>query len=159
MSVSFKWVSVPRNIEIGLLKSEIQTCLSLHSWVLLHFTLIILLWPRIGVEQSSAHLFFFSLIWTILKVFTEFVTILLQFYVLVFWPQGVWHLSSLSSPNRDWSHIPCTRRWCQLGKSLSTLVFSRLPWSSGFLFSWVRRRASENFLQRPLCHVTSSLSL
>ena len=29
---------------------------------------------------------FFFLMWTIFKVFTEFVTILLLFYVLVFWP-------------------------------------------------------------------------
>ena len=28
------------------------------------------------------------------KVFIEFVTILLLFYVLVFWPQGMWNLSS-----------------------------------------------------------------
>ena len=32
--------------------------------------------------------------WTIVKVFTEFFNILLQFYVLVFWPRGIWDLSS-----------------------------------------------------------------
>ena len=37
--------------------------------------------------------FFFNLMWTILKVFTEFVIVLLLFYVLVFWPRGVWDLS------------------------------------------------------------------
>ena len=31
--------------------------------------------------------------WTIFKIFTEFVTILLLFYVLDFWLQGVWDLS------------------------------------------------------------------
>ena len=31
--------------------------------------------------------FFFFLIWTIFKVFTEFVTILLLFYVSIFWPR------------------------------------------------------------------------
>ena len=31
--------------------------------------------------------------WTILKVFVEFVTTLLLFYVLAFWPQGMWDLS------------------------------------------------------------------
>ena len=41
---------------------------------------------------------FFFLMWTIFKVFTEFVTILLLFYVLVFWPRGTW---DLSSPTRD----------------------------------------------------------
>ena len=30
--------------------------------------------------------------WTIFKVFIEFVTILLLFYFLVLWPQGVWDL-------------------------------------------------------------------
>ena len=32
--------------------------------------------------------------WAILKLFVEFVTILLLFYVLVFWPQGMWDLGS-----------------------------------------------------------------
>ena len=31
--------------------------------------------------------------WTIFQVFTEFVTILLLFHVLNFWPSGTWHLS------------------------------------------------------------------
>ena len=31
--------------------------------------------------------------WTILKIFIEFVTILLLFYVLVFWPHGKWDLT------------------------------------------------------------------
>ena len=32
--------------------------------------------------------------WTIFKVFIDFVTILLVFRVLAFWPQGMWDLSS-----------------------------------------------------------------
>ena len=33
--------------------------------------------------------------WTILKVFIEFLAVLLLvFYVLVFWPRGMWDLSS-----------------------------------------------------------------
>ena len=31
--------------------------------------------------------------WAILKVFIEFVTILLRYYVLVFWPRGMCDLS------------------------------------------------------------------
>ena len=50
---------------------------------------------------------FFFLMWTIFKVFIEFVTILLLFYVLVFWPQGMW---DLSSPARDRTRTPCTGR-------------------------------------------------
>ena len=52
--------------------------------------------------------FFFFLMWTIFKVFIEFVTILPLFYVLVFWPRGMWDLSSLT---RDRTHTPCTGRW------------------------------------------------
>ena len=36
-------------------------------------------------------------------VFIEFVTILLLFYILVFWPPGLWHLSS---PARDRTCTP-----------------------------------------------------
>ena len=31
---------------------------------------------------------------TIFKIFIEFISVLLLFYVLVFWPQGMWDLSS-----------------------------------------------------------------
>ena len=51
--------------------------------------------------------FFFNLMWTILKVFTEFVVVLLLFYVLVFWPRGVWYLSS---PSGDGTHAACIGR-------------------------------------------------
>ena len=37
------------------------------------------------------------------KVFIEFVTILLLFYVLVFWPWGMW---DLRSPKKDWTRTP-----------------------------------------------------
>ena len=39
-------------------------------------------------------LFTIFLMWTIFKVFIEFVTILLLAYVLVFWLLGMWDLSS-----------------------------------------------------------------
>ena len=45
--------------------------------------------------------------WTIFKVFTEFVTILLLFYILVFWPHDMWDLGSLT---RDQTHTPHTER-------------------------------------------------
>ena len=35
--------------------------------------------------------------WTVSKVFIEFVTILIQFHDLVFWPRGMWVLGSLKS--------------------------------------------------------------
>ena len=37
------------------------------------------------------------MMWTIFKVSVEFVTVLLLFYVLVFWPRSTWDLSSLTA--------------------------------------------------------------
>ena len=53
--------------------------------------------------------FFFFFFWCgpFLMVFVEFVTIRFLFYVLVFWPQGMW---DLSSPTRDWTHTSCIGR-------------------------------------------------
>ena len=47
-------------------------------------------------SQSLSVLLFkiFFLMWTIFKVFIEFVTILLLFYILVFWPQVMWNLTT-----------------------------------------------------------------
>ena len=45
--------------------------------------------------------------WTIFKVFSEFVTILFLIYVLVFWPRDMQDLSSLT---RDRTHTPCMDR-------------------------------------------------
>ena len=50
---------------------------------------------------------FFFFMWTIFKVFIAFVTKLLLFYVLGFWPWGMW---SLSSPTRDRTRTPCIGR-------------------------------------------------
>ena len=44
--------------------------------------------------------------WTIYKVLFEFVAILFLFYVLVFWPWGMWGLS----PTRNWTYTPCIGR-------------------------------------------------
>ena len=58
--------------------------------------------------------FFFFLIWTIFKVFIEFVTILLLFYGLDFccccpWSQGMW---DFRSPTRDWIGTSSLGRQC-----------------------------------------------
>ena len=42
---------------------------------------------------------------TILKVFIEFVTVLLLSSVLVFWPQGIWDLHSLTRDQTCTSYI------------------------------------------------------
>ena len=52
-------------------------------------------------DSPSQILFFlkiFFLMWIIFKVFIEFITILLLFYVLSFWLRVMWNLSS---PTRD----------------------------------------------------------
>ena len=46
--------------------------------------------------------------WTIYEVFIQFVTILLLFCVLFFWPWGLWVLGSLT---RDWTFTPSIGRW------------------------------------------------
>ena len=77
--------------------------------------------------------------WTIfLKVFIEFVTIFLLFYVLIFWPWGMWNLSSSIG---DWNGILWVGRW-----SLNQWTAREVPadvflnhhvfangWSRGFL--------------------------
>ena len=54
------------------------------------------IFPTKGSKPSatSFQLSFFFLMF--LKFFIEFVTVLLLFYVLVFWPQGMWDLNSLT---------------------------------------------------------------
>ena len=63
-----------------------------------------------GNIEVSAPVLFLRLFWygPFFKVFIEFVTILLLFYVLVFWPQDLKDLSSLT---RDWTHTSCIGRW------------------------------------------------
>ena len=69
----------------------------------------------------------FFLMWTIFKVFTEFVTILLLFYVLVFWLWGMWDPSSLT---RDRTCTPCTGR-----QSLTHWFTREVPGTSVLYFS------------------------
>ena len=69
--------------------------------------------------KSTVFGFFFFWIWTIFKVFIGFVIILLLFYVLVFWPRGMWDLSFLT---RD-----CTLALC-IGKgSLNHWTIRKVP--------------------------------
>ena len=63
--------------------------------------------------------------WTILKILIEFVTILLLFYILVFWLPGIWDLHSLT---RDGTHVPCIGR-----RSLSHWTTREVFWFLCFL--------------------------
>ena len=55
---------------------------------------------------KKSFFFFFNMDY-FLKSFIEFVTVLLLFYVLVFWLQGMWDLNSHTS---DQTCIPCPGR-------------------------------------------------
>ena len=59
--------------------------------------------PRIKTVQCNPDFFFFLKMWTIFKVFIEFVTVLF----LAFWPRGMWDLSSLT---RGRTLTPCIGR-------------------------------------------------
>ena len=63
-------------------------------------------WAARGEPVKCSSLLFF-LMWPIFEVFIGFVTRLLLFYVLVFWPWGMW---DLSSQTRDWTLTPYTGR-------------------------------------------------
>ena len=66
--------------------------------------------PPNSLPASSLSFFFFPrffFMWTIFKFFIEFVTILLLFYILVFWPPGMWDLSFTT---RSRTSIPCIGR-------------------------------------------------
>ena len=80
-------------------------------------------WPLLWLWEIFLKIFF---MWTIFKVFTEFVTILLLFYILVFWPQGMWDLSSLT---RDWTS-------CMKGEVLNRWIFRQVPGEIVLFPSW-----------------------
>ena len=96
-----------------------------HWWLLLNL-LPIKLWVMLFCNLCCTLLIL--KIWNIFKVFIEFVTILILFYVLLFWPCGMW---DLVSPSGDWTHILCSSvvesevlATGPGGKSLSTLYQS-----------------------------------
>ena len=107
---------------------------------------------------ASPDFFFFFDVDYFFKVFIEFVTILLLFYVLVFWPQGMW---DLSSSTWDWTHTHCIGRqsinhWttrevpdsflvCFLSFPLSVLAAAAVTstWHSGWAHSHFNKEGSE----------------
>ena len=66
------------------------------------------------------------LMWTIFKVFIEFITRLLPFHGLAFWPQGMW---DLHFPTRDWAYILCSSvQFSSVAQSCPTLRLFVTPW-------------------------------
>ena len=98
---------------------------------------ILVPWPRIKPGPLAARvgspnhwtareflhcsLSFFFLMWTIFKVFTEFVTVLFLFCVLVFWPLGT----------RNQTHAHCIGRW-----SLNHWTTREIPLHLFFITEW-----------------------
>ena len=78
------------------------------------------------IKINLCFFFAFFLMWHIFKVFVGFVTVLLLFYALVFWPWVMW---DPSSPTRDWTHTPYMGRW-----SLNHWTAMKVP----FLFLFTR---------------------
>ena len=78
--------------------------------LVLFLNVLSLLWEIFKLFYFCAWIFhflirilFLFLMWIILKVYIELVTILPLFYVLVLGPAGMWDLDSLT---RDWTHTP-----------------------------------------------------
>jgi len=130
---------------LGLYKNSISQsllfnweCLDhLHlMWLLIWFDLSLLSHIFFLCPICSFLFFFFCLISFFLfwcgpffKVFIKFVTTLLLFYVLIFWPWGMWDLSSLT---RDQTHTLCVRR-----RSPNQWTVRIVPLSASFLINWV----------------------
>ena len=72
---------------------------------------------------------FFFLMWTIFKVFIEFATMLLLFYILVLWLWGMW---DLSSPTRDRTRTPCIGR-----RSLNHWTAREVPKCGNLKIKWL----------------------
>ena len=102
-------------------------------------------------SSASPLFFFFSLMWTIFKIFNLLQYCFCCVCVLVFWPWGMY----LSSQTRDRTHIPCTGRrslnhWTSREVS-SVSLFLDLLW---FAFdSWIVCKVSKNC---PLANLIAS---
>ena len=126
----------------------------LDAWLLFFF--------KYFVTLCLYFLFIYFLMWTVFKVFIEFVTLLLLFYVLIFWPWGRW---DLSSPTRDRTCIPCSGRrslnhWtgCLASGLWHVLWGDRGPWliqEPGQVELWWRRRGGvwENMIKRKYWYI------
>ena len=80
--------------------------------------------------------------WTVFKVFIESVTILLLFHILVFWPQGVWDLSSSTREAKLSKPVPPALE----GEVLTTGP----PGKSCIKTFWRRILGQQNFWKVPL---------
>ena len=96
-------------------------CFSLLKSFRISYLLFLWLWRNFTVMCYTAFISYISIQWVLylfflkiffdmdhsFKIFIEFVTVLLLLYVLVFWPQDMW---GLSSPTRGQTHTACPGR-------------------------------------------------
>ena len=119
----------------------------LFSWVFLW-----IFQKRPPIAGISFKIFFFFLMWTIFffKSFIEFVTILLLFYVLCFWPQGMWDLWPQGIlPNQGWNPGPL--HWkvslhCWSTREFPQLLFPALDLAPGLRGERVSKARASNVL-------------
>ena len=81
------------------------------------------------------------------KYFFEFITILLLFYVLAFWPQGMWNHSS---PTRDRTHT----HWWSLNHIPGEVLTTGLPGKSGHMKFWEEGKVDTDVWRKgepPIC--------
>ena len=95
-------------------------------------------WNLSDFSEKKAFLFFvynfflknFFMTWIIFKAFIECVTVLLLFYVSVFWPRGMWNLSFRI---RDGTHISwigrqSLNRWTTTREVPHLQLITMTPW-------------------------------
>ena len=90
--------------------------------------------------------------WTIFKVVIEFVTMLLLFYVLVFWPRGMWYLNS---PNLHLLHWKVKSHPLDHQGSPTTLVLKQ---QKGFGFADRRNIIQASLVAREGSPMQTSLN-
>ena len=126
--VLHRWQCILRRQEIGFPNSKVLFLFRL-LYNIEQSSLCYTIGPCwLSVVKFFHEVFFFM--WTIFKVFTEFVAILFLFYVLVFWPGGMW---DLCSSTRDQTCPACIGRQSLNHWTTSEVQVIHLEYSSVYM--------------------------
>ena len=110
-----------------LVSFVVQKLLSLIRSRLFIFVFISITLKRWVIEDLAViYVRVICLMCTIFKVFTEFVTILLLFYVLVFWPRGMWNLISSTRTRTCTPCIGTQNLNCWTARKIPALAYDGL---------------------------------
>ena len=115
-------------------------------------------WPAHCFICFSAHCLFsflrlfFFLMWTIFKVFIAFITILLLFYVLIFWLRGMW---DLNPPTRDRTRTHCIGRRSPNHWTAREVPSSLFKKKKKYVWRYKYTQSSAQFSRQTLTHVYS----